>query len=784
MADTSLTRRIRAFLERSDAEAVTSRRAREEACETSNRAEAGWLFWCRYLAIDGLRRADELAEAVDRLLPLDPEKWPDALRAALGTIDGTQGNAPNWDTVFDLGYIFRRRFDITGDRVDLDRAIGAFAAMSAAVQPDPAVLLQLASHLICRAGSDDLDRADQTLRTAATLVGVGHPLRPQWWYFRVYERTLQFESYHDHERAAAMVDALTAGLDELRPNEAVREQIMALGRDYLVELAEALNGNDVTRASGLAYAVFAAGDPRLGAALSMLGSDVAVSIETATGPARFHEAIELLSEAVAAADGAMKAVAAGQLGNVYLSRLERFGDREDARAAVAAFRESVRVMPAGHESQSWSQINLAAGLLELDEAAALDEAIALLATIADVDPATRGRACMQLGRAYSTRWQRSGDIAALHAAIDHNRTAVAAEPPNSHGRVDALNNLATTLLHRYRAFDTIDDLHEAIALLDAARGEPDIFPARRLRTLANLATALMDRFNATGSRADATTGLRLAREAAAVDLPPLLAARQADVLGGMLVYAYEISGSTGDLYEGIRIIRSAISADARPAVLVRLGAALLIRYEHTAATADLNEATGLLRRATATTGPHVAQALMNLSNALEMTYRVTGDRDVLVAAVDTGQAALDRGCHEPGRTSYVTNLAKAYGTLHQATGDLAPLDAAIDLERTALVTGSRDDWRRPRHLSNLAAHLMLRAYHTGHTVDLEEAIGVLRESAAATSTSDPRYATNLLNLGLALHSRYQRDRTPDDLDEGLSGCFEVRSDGVSEVGFR
>src|SRR5687767_10814951 len=97
-----LYQRVDDFLDRDDVAAVMDEQALAEAAELEDAndeddepdlavpAAVGWLFWCRFLAMDRGPHMAPLAMALDRFLPVRehyPESLPEILLAALELID-------------------------------------------------------------------------------------------------------------------------------------------------------------------------------------------------------------------------------------------------------------------------------------------------------------------------------------------------------------------------------------------------------------------------------------------------------------------------------------------------------------------------------------------------------------------------------------------------------------------------------------------------------------------------------------------------------------------------
>lgn len=243
-------------------------------------------------------------------------------------------------------------------------------------------------------------------------------------------------------------------------------------------------------------------------------------------------------------------------------------------AAVPALRRALAVTPLDHPDGVWCRLALAQALTvtfrHAADLAALDEAIALLAGVADAlvpgeedrkialvnlsaalrarygyrgEPTDLARATDAIRAALSREpqnavllanlcallsscYQRSTDPADLDAAVDAGARAVRYLPPSASFRPAALGNLGTALLHRYRLRADPQDLDTAIDLM---RQAVDLLPAaavERVTLLATLVDAWRDAFKARGHRADIDQAIDTGR--LLVQLAPQLPHRATD----------------------------------------------------------------------------------------------------------------------------------------------------------------------------------------------------------------------------------------------------------------
>ncbi|MBQ0826715.1 CHAT domain-containing protein [Streptomyces tagetis] len=295
--------------------------------------------------------------------------------------------------------------------------------------------------------------------------------------------------------------------------------------------------------------------------------------------------------------------------------------------------------------------------------------------------------------------------------------------------------LARTLFVRALWTKSADDLDEVIRLLDPGMpAAPMENPAARA---VNLGLAHFERYRMLGDRAD-LTGARTALERAVAELPPASAAR---------------AGAAVDLAVVLR--ETAPGVPDGPALLDR--------------------AVRLTQEATAALPPGSALSLTAVAAGAEarVARQETG-------GVADGAAELREACRAmeaaapylpPGGGQLVASFRDAWGSalvrLAALTSDPAALDLAVSqLTRALDEPGGLPD--RPRTTANLAGGLYERFLARGRMSDLDQAVGLWRESADTRPPRSPHRVRTLNGLGVALHQRYDRRGRPGDLDEAVA----------------
>ncbi|MBE8523024.1 CHAT domain-containing protein [Amycolatopsis sp. H6(2020)] len=155
---------------------------------------------------------------------------------------------------------------------------------------------------------------------------------------------------------------------------------------------------------------------------------------------------------------------------------------------------------------------------------------------------------------------------------------------------------------------------------------------------------------------------------------------------------------------------------------------------------------------------------IRLGPALMLRYEITGDRADLDAAIDLQRAAIGRPVDGPDDVlEEFGNLAAALVNRFLLDRDSADLDEAVTLTRRGV---ELDDAHGTNSLHILGSALFYRYSHLGRRHDLDEAITV-GEQAVATARSPLRIANAHANLGNRLRQRFLATHEPADIDAAI-----------------
>ncbi|EJC99004.1 uncharacterized protein FOMMEDRAFT_113608 [Fomitiporia mediterranea MF3/22] len=375
----------------------------------------------------------------------------------------------------------------------------------------------------------------------------------------------------------------------------------------------------------------------------------------------------------------------------------------------------------------------------------------------------------------------------------HFRAAVQLRPVGHPNRSGSLNNLAATLLSRFKQLGRTTDLDEAIehhraALKLRPNGHPD-----RPMSLNNLANSLESRFKQHGSTVDIEEAIEHHRTALRLcphghpDCSMFLSN-----LAASLVTRFERGGRPADLDEAIVHHRSALKLRPnghpnRLLSLSNLASSLATRFEQYGQTADLDEAIEHNRvslELCPDNHPDRSAFLNNLANSLQARFKQNGQAADLDEAIEHHRAALHRRPNgHPRRFASLNSLANCLQFRFQQHGRTADLDGAIKLYRTALELLPDSHPDRSTSLNGLAVALQRRFEQHGKIADLDEAIEHHRAVLHLRPNGHPNRSMALDNLANSLLMRYEQNRQTMDLDEAIEhhrAALQLRPDGHPE----
>lgn len=271
-----------------------------------------------------------------------------------------------------------------------------------------------------------------------------------------------------------------------------------------------------------------------------------------------------------------------------------------------------------------------------------------------------------LGAALLREFQATGNGDSLTEAVEDYRQALAATPPDDHGRRwSRSHNLAAALRERTLYFDDLDALREAIELLrEAVALAHD--QAGRAHAVSTLGIALQDLFSRTWEPGAAAEAVTRARESVQRDATG--AEDQRIALANALTQKYQAYGDPGDLTEALDLLQRSLGRlppghPARGRCLNALGRGWRLEFERTDDLDALDRAITALGRAVRAdpiTEAERSQYRRSFAELLLVQHdRVRADGPLRSAAAAFAAAARDSADRPTARVRAASQWAAA-----------------------------------------------------------------------------------------------------------------------------
>ncbi|MFD0201092.1 MULTISPECIES: CHAT domain-containing protein [Saccharothrix] len=497
--------------------------------------------------------------------------------------------------------------------------------------------------------------------------------------------------------------------------------------------------------------------------------------------AALQEAMGLLREAVADGDHHVLMAARLKLAEVTREWFRLSGSERDLDAAVEAAREAVRTGIPDQELRTQHLRNHANLLLQRFERTGrhtdLDERIAVLRAIAPLvtDDADRAGCLHELASTWTARFNTTGERTALDRAVDAADRAAALLPAGHRDLPRVRRTAALVRQLRFTIAGDPDDLAEAIRLARAAVDGTPADDPYRADVLNALAGAVGWAARAARDPEGLTEAIGTCREA--MTLNPVPGVFTVLTLSELLVERYLITGSTADLADATAVLRSALpgtTGSGRGPLLNNLALVLHQRVQHQGTSADLDDAIeDTIRQAEqllpelppadAATLALSAKCAALRSGRYEL-HRDPADLDRAIAVLRTAVAGA-RGAH-PALAECRVHLGLALTLRFLHHSEFADIDESIAVLRQGLAEatpGKPHDGLRPQ----LALALMMRAQWSRNPEALDEAVELLREAGTGFPAGTPGYLAVHLHLARALQLRFSETGDPAELTEAI-----------------
>jgi tetratricopeptide (TPR) repeat protein len=399
-------------------------------------------------------------------------------------------------------------------------------------------------------------------------------------------------------------------------------------------------------------------------------------------------AIAVMREALALISPTHHAYAtqAQALGSMLWTRIERYGMAADLDESIASYRAAVdHTQLSDEDDRPMRLIFLSTALrergrrtLNLQE---IDEAIglSLRAVKAIEEPGDKAMALSDLGHAYVMRYDVSGEVADLNAAVEHGERSVAVCPEGHRLQEVIESHAASNYKARYDRLNQLADLETAILL-----AKESVVSTDNAIQLANLAAVLSLRFTRLGRAADLVESIEIGRRA--IEHTPNDHPNRANFLHNLAsaVHHYWVeTGESSALDQAIISYRDAAAAmSGNPLQVVaraQLADALADRFDISGVPEDLDNAVDTAGNAAATPGPYRAMALRVLGTVLRKRYAEAGQDEDINRAIEAWLQAIDLTPSDaPAHADYLVGHGRAHRDRYSSLRDPADLNTALD----------------------------------------------------------------------------------------------------------
>ncbi|KAF5563750.1 TPR Domain containing protein [Fusarium phyllophilum] len=371
------------------------------------------------------------------------------------------------------------------------------------------------------------------------------------------------------------------------------------------------------------------------------------------------------------------------------------------------------------------------------------------------------RAAATVSTLYRNKFEFSKDPQDIEASIALARRFLPDEDEDSMDGNGCASALALALWTDFRARGNIQKLDEAFDLATKIPPRRSPRDENYVNALTNLNGICQTRYNATGNEADLHTCLASALkalDATATNRNVILRVRL--LLSASSAYI-NMARRYGDIENAQLAVRYA--SDARQLAKDRvsdveistsldltLSQALILRYHHLQAFADLTGAVEKLQHARATGSGYFLFPIVlnNLGETLRLLYSRTGNPECLMDAVGALEEALVMASEDdPAKAMYRSNLSLSLFDLFKLTKEPETLDRSIEASELAVKETDPGNTQLANRLSLSGNCYGARFELTNMSSDLDKAISQTQAAIDATPPDNPECGTYYNNLG-------------------------------------
>jgi tetratricopeptide (TPR) repeat protein len=387
-----------------------------------------------------------------------------------------------------------------------------------------------------------------------------------------------------------------------------------------------------------------------------------------------------------------------------------------------------------------------------------------------------------LAATLSMRFERLGGTEDLCRSVEIYENLVKTFPDNS-TRAFNLSSLGAALVLRFDRRRLQDDLDRAIRAHEQAIDLTPVNHPERPARINNLANALSSRFARYGEVSDSNKSISLREKVVRISLPnSSKRAMYLCNLGIDLRLRFERTEDFDDLNRSIAVHEESVESVGdghaeRAMFLMNLGSALKVRSEWTGSLQDLNRSISFYHEAVKITKldhPDYDSHLSNFTGVLHLRFLQTGSSEDIMLAIQLGEDAIQRVSNDhPSRPVLLNNLSISYGSrasrstkVDSQTND--DMKRAIDLLQEAVDLSPLHDPERIQRLINLSVALASRYDQSGSPEDLTRSVQLIVDAIESLPVDHPKESSCLSNYGTFLLKRYQLTKSVDDLDYSIA----------------
>ncbi|RYP69875.1 hypothetical protein DL771_005818 [Monosporascus sp. 5C6A] len=414
----------------------------------------------------------------------------------------------------------------------------------------------------------------------------------------------------------------------------------------------------------------------------------------------------------------------------------------------------------------------------------------------------RAGALSSLALHLERRFGRIGSIDDIDAAVGYKKMAVDTLPPSHEDLGYHFGGLARLLDKRFRRNQSTEDVENAIKAarrsLDAAADHGD--DETQLSSLNTLAGIFCSRFENTGSDSDLDESIKLFEMAVDSlsktpdDDPGAILNSFAMTLGRR----FERRGVVDDLNRAIDTAHKAVNLTGldnrdRPARLNTLALWIGTRFESNGSMDDLDAAIEVSQAAFDAGSSADYDLRAGLASNLEMwlskRFERTGNEEDLRRSIGLTEKAIETlPENEPARAGLMINLSNRLTAALPLSANISESGAvgdsfekAIEVLKKGLDLLALNHPARSLALYNLGQLFRSRYRRTHDPADLMNAVDVAGGSVGALASGHPNRAAFLLSLGKALEMRYRHRITFERISDCINLVSDGRGDNVSDA---